>query len=109
MSEFSDMLNKVMEDIVILAGVLKGSIEVLEEEVGLLNQVIGNTSPSEDKPSKVPELKAYNRARNAKALENFLWDMEQYFQAARVPEAKWVTITSMYFEGNAKLLLRSML
>lgn len=30
-------------------------------------------------------------------------DTEQYFRAARVPEADRVTITSMYLEGDAKL------
>ena len=30
---------------------------------------------------KVPEPKAFNGARNAKELGNFLWDMEQYFRA----------------------------
>ncbi|KAK4405070.1 60S ribosomal protein L3-1 [Sesamum angolense] len=38
-----------------------------------------------------------------KNLENFLWDMETYFQAARVPDAKMVSITSMYLTENAKL------
>lgn len=28
---------------------------------------------------KVPEPKAYNKAQNTKELENFQWDMEQYF------------------------------
>ncbi|OIT00547.1 hypothetical protein A4A49_59945, partial [Nicotiana attenuata] len=31
---------------------------------------------------KIPESKEFNGARTAKKLENFLWDMEQYFQAA---------------------------
>ncbi|KAL5865808.1 hypothetical protein ACOSQ3_003322 [Xanthoceras sorbifolium] len=35
---------------------------------------------------KVPEPKHFNGNRNAKELENFLWDIEQYFRAARIPE-----------------------
>src|SRR5262249_7140356 len=47
--------------------------------------------------------------RNAKELENFLWDMEQYFKAARVPETEKVTLTTMYLAGDAKLWWRSRL
>ncbi|KAH7836606.1 hypothetical protein Vadar_003409 [Vaccinium darrowii] len=51
----------------------------------------------------VPKPKAFGGARNAKELENFLWDMEQYFLAAHVPEGEKVTITAMYLTGDAKL------
>ena len=40
---------------------------------------------------------------SAKDLENFLWDMEQYFKATRVLDQEMVTITSMYLSGGAKL------
>lgn len=40
---------------------------------------------------------------SSKVLENFLWDMETYFQAAHVSEAEKVAITSMYLAGDAKL------
>ncbi|KAL4620633.1 hypothetical protein ACB092_06G169700 [Castanea dentata] len=52
---------------------------------------------------KVPKPKHFNGARSVKDLENFLWDMEQYFKAARVPDQEMVTITSMYLSGDAKL------
>lgn len=105
MSEFSDKLNKVMEDVTALVDVLKSDIRDLENEVGLLKRAINNTLRGDEGPSKVkvPEPKAYSGTRNAKELKNFLWDMEQYFQHARVPEAERVTITSMYLEGDAKL------
>ena len=56
---------------------------------------------------KVPELKPFNGARNVKDLENFLWDMEQYFKAARVPSQEMVAITSMYLSGDVKLWWRT--
>ncbi|KAL5825619.1 hypothetical protein ACOSQ3_021682 [Xanthoceras sorbifolium] len=37
---------------------------------------------------KVPEPKHFNGSRNAEELENFLWDIEQYFRAAKIPERK---------------------
>ncbi|KAL4632766.1 hypothetical protein ACB092_04G074200 [Castanea dentata] len=52
---------------------------------------------------KVPKPKPFNSARNAKDLENFLWDMEQYFKVVRVPSQEMVTITSMHLSGDAKL------
>ena len=51
----------------------------------------------------VPEPKEFGGARNAKELENFLWDMEQFFKAAHVPDDEMVSITSMYIYGDAKL------
>ena len=56
---------------------------------------------------KVPEPKPFNGTRSAKDLENFLWDMEQYFKAARVLDQEMVTIIIMYFSGVAKLWLRT--
>ena len=74
MGEFSDKLNKVMEDVAALVEVLKGNIGDLEKEVGLLKWAVSNTPREEKGPSKVkvPEPKAYNETRNAKELENFL-------------------------------------
>ena len=56
---------------------------------------------------RVPEPKPFGGARNAKDLENFLWDMEQYFIVARIPVGEQVTITSMYLSGDAKLWWRT--
>ena len=56
-------------------------------------------------PAKVgvPELKPFGGAHNAKDLENFLWDMEQYFIVAKILVGEQVTITTMYLMGDAKL------
>lgn len=56
---------------------------------------------------KVPEPKSFEGARSSKELENFLWDMETYFQAARIPNGEKVNITSMYLAGDAKLWWRA--
>ena len=52
---------------------------------------------------RVLEPKPFGVARNAKDLENFLWDMEQYFIAARIPIGEQVTITTVYLMGDVKL------
>ena len=49
----------------------------------------------------------FGGARNAKELEIFLWDMEQFFKAAHVPDSEMVSITSMYLSGDAKLWWRT--
>ncbi|KAK4388202.1 hypothetical protein Sango_2426800 [Sesamum angolense] len=58
---------------------------------------------------KVPDPKPFGHARSAKELENFLWDMETYFQVARIPKAEKVSITSMYLTGDVKLWWRTRL
>ncbi|KAL0413714.1 UNVERIFIED_CONTAM: Transposon Ty3-I Gag-Pol polyprotein [Sesamum radiatum] len=58
---------------------------------------------------KVPDPKPFGGARSAKELENFLWDMEAHFQAARIPDDEKVSITSMYLTGDAKLWWRTRL
>ena len=56
---------------------------------------------------KVPKPKPFNGSRSAKDLENFLWDMEQYFKATRVSDQEMVTITSMYLLGDTRLCWRT--
>ncbi|XP_070035302.1 uncharacterized protein [Nicotiana tomentosiformis] len=57
---------------------------------------------------KIPEPKAFGGARSARELENFLWDMEQYFHDIRVQDEKEkVTLTSMYLSKDAKLWWRT--
>ena len=51
----------------------------------------------------VPKLKGFRVQINAKELENFLWDMEQYFKAAHVSNSEKVSITSMSLFSDAKL------
>nr|POF24767.1 hypothetical protein CFP56_54555 [Quercus suber] len=58
-----------------------------ETEIALLKRAMSGL-PREGEVAtkvKVPKPKPFNGARNAKDLENFLWDMEQYFKAAKVP------------------------
>ncbi|KAL0447603.1 UNVERIFIED_CONTAM: hypothetical protein Slati_1888200 [Sesamum latifolium] len=56
---------------------------------------------------RIPEPKAYSGARDAKEVENFLFDMEQYFLAANVEdEARKVSTATMYLTGDAKLWWR---
>ena len=65
----------------------------------------GTPSASDPPPAKVRVLepKPFVGARNAKDLENFLWDLEQYFVPTRIPAGEQVTITTMYLSSDTKL------
>ena len=79
----------------------------LEGEIVLLKRAVvqGTPTASDPPPTKVrvPEHKPFGGTRNAKDLENFLWDMEQYFIVAQIPVGEQVTITTMYLTCDAKL------
>ncbi|XP_070008512.1 uncharacterized protein [Nicotiana sylvestris] len=56
---------------------------------------------------KIPEPKPYNGYRDAKEVENFIFDMEQYFDnVGELEEAKKVATAAMYLRGDAKLWWR---
>ncbi|XP_075076712.1 uncharacterized protein LOC142163337 [Nicotiana tabacum] len=76
-------------------------------EIVVLRCAVGEDAPqrgAERLKVKIPEPKAFGGARSARELENFLWDMEQYFHAIRVQDEKEkVTLTGMYLIDDAKL------
>ena len=57
---------------------------------------------------KVPEPKPLCGARDAKALENFIFDVEQHFKATNtITEEAKVTLATMHLSEDAKLWWRS--
>ncbi|KAA0031687.1 uncharacterized protein E5676_scaffold409G00190 [Cucumis melo var. makuwa] len=57
---------------------------------------------------KIPEPKPFCGARDAKALENYIFDLEQYFKATNtVTEEAKVTLATMHLFEDAKLWWRS--
>ncbi|KAK4359623.1 hypothetical protein RND71_021852 [Anisodus tanguticus] len=68
---------------------LKNANENLQMEVVVLRKAVASTGLSSDNRNtkvRILEPKAFNGSKSAKELENFLWDMEQYFSTARVAE-----------------------
>ena len=89
---------------------LSRMMESLQADVAVLKKDVlqGCSSYSDAGPKvRVPEPKGFSGNRNAKELENFLWDMEQFFKAAHVRDAEKVSLTSMYLMGDAKLWWRT--
>lgn len=106
----TERFERVSRDVESLAVAVKDKLSDMETDVALVKKAMASgQSGGDGGPSqlKVPEPKAFKGDRNAKNLENFLWDMEQYFKAARTPEDEWVTLTSMYLDGDAKLWWRT--
>ena len=57
---------------------------------------------------KVPEPKPLCGVRDAKALENFIFDLEQYFRATNIgAEEVKVTLATMHLADDTKLWWRS--
>jgi hypothetical protein len=87
--------------------VLKARLRHLEDDVAIMKRAINAQAAAAPSKVKVPEPHAFQGVRNSKELENFLWDMEQYFQAARISAQEQVSIASMYLTGDAKLWWRT--
>ncbi|XP_034674441.1 uncharacterized protein LOC117905666 [Vitis riparia] len=88
----------------------KETLQSYGEDIAILKKaVLQGSASGPEAPSKVrvPEPKGFNGNRNAKELENFLWDIEQFFKAAHVPDGEKVSLTSMYLTGDAKLWWRT--
>ncbi|KAL0430931.1 UNVERIFIED_CONTAM: hypothetical protein Sradi_0719100 [Sesamum radiatum] len=104
---------------------LEGKVSFLESEISILSSEMEDYVDSDRTAStcgeqrpvvahdvgarlRIPEPKAYGGARDAKEVENFLFDMEQYFLAANVvDEARKVSTATMYLTGDAKLWWRT--
>ncbi|KAL0365511.1 UNVERIFIED_CONTAM: hypothetical protein Sangu_0648700 [Sesamum angustifolium] len=105
-------LESVSDEISCLTDAVDYKLESLKADLRLVKLAVANsgTDGSAVAPKvRVPDPKPFGGERSAKELENFLWDMETYFQAARVPDTEKVSITSMYLTGDAKLWWRSRL
>ncbi|KAL0416078.1 UNVERIFIED_CONTAM: hypothetical protein Slati_3439700 [Sesamum latifolium] len=86
---------------------MQRDMEQMSIQIGLLQRAVSNTPVVAHDVGgrlRIPEPKAYSGARDAKEVENFLFDMEQYFLAANVEdEARKVSTATMYLTGDAKL------
>ena len=68
----------------------RAEITTLQSEIGVLKKAVGSSNTQTVQKSsrgkvKVPEPKPYRGSRSSKDLENFLWDVEQYFKAVDFP------------------------
>ncbi|KAJ7968204.1 Senescence-specific cysteine protease sag39 [Quillaja saponaria] len=104
------MRGEILEDMAIM----EDKLGELNTKVNITMRAVGNDNHNlyaegvRQRRMKVPEPRAFGGARDAKELENFLFDMEQYFRAVRMDsEEANVTTTTMYLAGDAKLWWRT--
>ncbi|KAL2497493.1 Uncharacterized protein Adt_23043 [Abeliophyllum distichum] len=97
-----------MNDDVALLPDLREKIEAMRLQLRILHRVVdnGQVPTQEYAPRlKILELHTYRRTRDAKEVENFLFDIEQYFLGANIEdEARRITTATIYLGGDAKLL-----
>lgn len=99
----------VLEDGTSLSDALKEKMQLLEHKIAVFKSSVYSYAPLvESLPLKikVPDPKPFYEASNAKELENFLWNMEQYFNAGSYSDHKKVKVTRMYLIGDAKIWCR---
>ncbi|KAL2252570.1 UNVERIFIED_CONTAM: hypothetical protein Sindi_0051700 [Sesamum indicum] len=86
---------------------MQRDMEQMSIQTGLLQRAVGSTPMVAHDPGarfRIHEPKAYSSERDAKEVENFLFDMEQYFLSADLrDEARKVPTATMYLTGDAKL------
>lgn len=109
--EMEERTETSVQDMVALSGSIKARFEALDGEMALVKRATTNTIGTSEgvavQKIKVPEPKPFQGTRNAKELENFLWDMEQYFKTVHIVDEERVPMTTMYLMGDAKLWWRT--
>ncbi|KAJ4978783.1 hypothetical protein NE237_009563 [Protea cynaroides] len=76
-----DSLRKEIDNFRVVNENLKAKITVLERAVAN-----GGPSQREIPKLRIPKPKPFNGIRDAKVLENFIWQMEQYFKASKMED-----------------------
>ena len=89
MKALEEQMETLRDKVLAMTEEFKEWTRSLEGEIVLLKRAMVHGTPSALDPApvkvRVHEPKPFGDARNAKDLENFLWDMEQYFVVARIP------------------------
>ncbi|KAA0059143.1 uncharacterized protein E6C27_scaffold430G00550 [Cucumis melo var. makuwa] len=107
-----EMINGMSEDFKVTLDVVRNEIADVNARLSLTMRAMANQAPAGGTISaskvKVPEPKPFCGARDAKALENYIFDLEQYFKATNtVAEEAKVTLATMHLSEDAKLWWRS--
>lgn len=82
----ANWFKNVLTDMLAILHSWKEKLLQVTDELTLVKKVVYGHTNSGKTPwkIKVPNPKAFGGNRSAKELENFLWDMEQYFKIAHV-------------------------
>ncbi|TYK21000.1 uncharacterized protein E5676_scaffold328G00270 [Cucumis melo var. makuwa] len=107
-----EMINDMSEDFRVTLDVVRNEIADVNARLSLTMRAMASQAPVGGAISvskvKVPEPKPFCGVRDAKALENYIFDLEQYFKATNtVTEEAKVTLATMHLSEDAKLWWRS--
>ncbi|TYK11798.1 uncharacterized protein E5676_scaffold152G00080 [Cucumis melo var. makuwa] len=107
-----EMINVMSEDFRATLDVVRNEIADVNARLNLTMRAIANQAPAGGaipvSRVKFPEPKPFCGARDAKVLENYIFDLEQYFRTTNIvtEEAK-VTLAMINLSEEAKLWWRS--
>jgi hypothetical protein len=91
-----------------LAANMGHKLQGFKDDVSALKKALANTiSGSGTSKPKLSKPKTFDGVQSSKELENFLWDMEQYFSVAKIDRGGQMNIIVMYLMGDAKLWWRT--
>ncbi|TYK31693.1 uncharacterized protein E5676_scaffold398G00590 [Cucumis melo var. makuwa] len=107
-----EMINDMSEDFRATLNVVRNEIADVNVRLSLTMRAMANQAPVGGaipvSRVKIPEPKPFCGARDAKALENYIFDLEQYFRTTNtVTEEAKVTLATMHLSEDAKLWWRS--
>ncbi|KAA0049578.1 senescence-specific cysteine protease sag39 [Cucumis melo var. makuwa] len=105
------VINGMSEDFLVTLDVVRNEIVDVNARLNLTMRAMENQAPAGGAISvsrvKIPKPKPFCGARDAKALENYIFDLEQYFKATNtVTEEAKVTLATMHLSEDAKLWWR---
>ncbi|KAA0035434.1 senescence-specific cysteine protease sag39 [Cucumis melo var. makuwa] len=94
-----EMINDMLEDFRATVDVVRNEIADVNVRLNLTVRAIANQAPAGGEISvsrvKIPEPKPFCGARDARALKNYIFDLEQYFRATNtITEEAKVTLVN---------------
>ncbi|KAA0061261.1 senescence-specific cysteine protease sag39 [Cucumis melo var. makuwa] len=103
-----EMINDMLEDFRATLDIVRNEIEDVNTRLSLLMRGMANQAPVGGaipvSGVNILKLKPFCKARDAKALENFIFDLEKYFKAINtVTKEVKVTLATMHLSEDAKL------
>ncbi|KAA0045293.1 uncharacterized protein E6C27_scaffold316G00510 [Cucumis melo var. makuwa] len=106
-----EMINVMSEDFRATLDVVRNEIADVNARLSLTMRAMANQTPTGEaipvSRVKILKPKPFCGARDAKALENYIFDLEQYFRTTNtVTEEAKVTLATMHLSEDAKLWWR---
>ncbi|TYK30027.1 senescence-specific cysteine protease sag39 [Cucumis melo var. makuwa] len=102
------MINDMSKDFLATLDVVRNEIVDVNARLNLTMRAMENQASAGGaipvSKVKISEPKPFYRARDEKALENYIFDLKQYFKATNmVTEEAKVTLATMHLSEDAKL------